>query len=100
MQDIEKSKEQIEVIKDKKDTEEKKDTHKDNIYTKIKNNISLCTVSFSWIWFFLTSFVKFIIRIYNLGYYDSLKLDRTYFNYNDEDITICMFYAAIKKIAA
>ncbi len=100
MQDIEKSKEQIEVIKDKKDTEEKKDTHKDNIYTKIKNNISLCTVSFSWIWFFLTSFVKFIIRIYNLGYYDSLKLDRTYFNYNDEDITICMFYAAIFLIAA
>lgn len=100
MEDTEKLKEQMEVIKDKKDAAEKSDTYKGNIYTKIKNNISLCTVSFSGIWFFLTLFVELIIRVYNSGYYDSLKLDKTYFYYNDEDITICMFYAAIFLIVA
>ena len=94
MQDIEKSKEQIEVIKDKKDKKEKKNTYKGNIYKKNKNNVSLCTVSFSGIWFFLTLLVKVFIRFVNKGYYDSLKLDKSYFYYNDEDLTICMFYAA------
>lgn len=66
-----------------------------DISSEIKKNFGLYSIIFSGVWFLLTLYVKTLIRLFISGYYSSLKLDSSYFYYNDENITICMFYAAM-----